>query len=503
MRLLLLLAASIALPISSVVSWKPATSAVRGYSRLDAQESSVPVGRKRAASGGPSSRNADGTKDPAVVSSSRGSSSSSGSAGPETAWRKPAAAATPSSVKAEGKESPASRRPAAAASSASAKAKAREARLLRAANTSPKAQLPIQRGKTAARTARLKKKVQAAANRLLSAKELEDEEIDGEYLSTRSVSTATAEIYSEAVAEFKEWCKIRQLAWTPVTQLDITLSRYFDFLYFIGEDISPAGNTLFGIMWDLKLPKDRTLLPGARRALAGYRKLVPARSRDPIPIEALFLMIQWLLKDATNLIHVLVAIVMILSFDAYLRPGEAMRLTTADVVKPAGRRYPRWGMILGTVDKPSKNREVDDTVFVGGAKDRLWLQELLATVVSQCPVKSSLFAPLTLGVYEQTFSKAVKACNLELLKICPHSLRHGGASDDFYHENATLLEIQHRGRWKAAASVKRYSKKGKLQRQVNLMTAKQLSAAASYGSKAKDPLLSAAKLLRSMRRKGC
>jgi integrase len=495
MRLLLLLAALIAVPTSSVVSWTAAVSAVRAYSRLDAQESSVQAGRKRAASGGPSSRNAEVTKGRAAGSSSQASSSSSGAAEqPQawSAWKRPAAAEgqRPGS---QGQSS---------SSQVSPKARAREARLLRAARASPKAQAK-QLGKTAARTVRLKKKVQAAASRLLSAKELEDEEIDGEYLSKRSISTATAEIYTEAVAEFKEWCKIRQLAWTPVTQLDITLSRYFDFLYFIGEDISPAGNTLFGIMWDLKLPKDRSLLPGARRSLAGYRKLVPARSRDPIPIEAVFLLIQWLLKDLTNLIHVLVAIVMILSFDAYLRPGEAMRLTTGDVVKPAGKRYPRWGLILGTVDKPSKNREVDDTVFVGGAPERLWLQVLLSTVVGQCMAKSSLFAPLTLGIYEQTFSKAVKACGLEVLKLCPHSLRHGGASDDFYHDHATLLEIQHRGRWKSPASVKRYSKKGKLQRQVNLMTSKQLAAAACYGSKAKDLVLAAAKLLKGLRRKGC
>jgi hypothetical protein len=51
--------------------------------------------------------------------------------------------------------------------------------------------------------------------------------------------------------------------------------------------------------------------------------------------------------------------------------------------------------------------------------------------------------------------------------------------------------------------VKRYSNKGKLQRQVNLMTAKQLAAAASYGPKAKDLVLGAAKLLRGLRRKGC
>ena len=44
----------------------------------------------------------------------------------------------------------------------------------------------------------------------------------------------------------------------------------------------------------------------------------------------------------------------------------------------------------------------------------------------------------------------------------PYRLRHGGASRDYQHKMRSLTEIQKRGRWKSAASVRRYEKGGRL-----------------------------------------
>ena len=78
-----------------------------------------------------------------------------------------------------------------------------------------------------------------------------------------------------------------------------------------------------------------------------------------------------------------------------------------------------------------------------------------------------LFAPLTLRRLEELLTEATKALGLTSLGLTPHTARHGGPSHDAYFELLDLKAIAMRGRWKTLSSVRRYSKKGKLQRQVN------------------------------------
>ena len=72
-------------------------------------------------------------------------------------------------------------------------------------------------------------------------------------------------------------------------------------------------------------------------------------------------------------------------------------------------------------------------------------------------------------------AKAVSALNLTALKITPHCMRHGGASVDALC-GKLLPEIQRRGRWAAASSVKRYEKTGRLLKQLEKMSKTQIDA---------------------------
>ena len=47
--------------------------------------------------------------------------------------------------------------------------------------------------------------------------------------------------------------------------------------------------------------------------------------------------------------------------------------------------------------------------------------------------------------------------------FCMYQLRDGGASEDCLSRRRTLQEIQHRGRWTTASSLKRYTKPGQVQ----------------------------------------
>jgi hypothetical protein len=198
-------------------------------------------------------------------------------------------------------------------------------------------------------------------------------------------------------------------------------------------------------------------------------KEVPSNARDPMPFEALLLLTDTLLQEPT-LPKVLTAIGLHLSFDLYLRPSEVLNLRRTSVVPPQGRKYPRWAVIIapfGTENRPSKNKEFDDTVLASppGA-DRDYVQRLLETLHKTTKADTCLLDPLNLAVYEKVTREACATLEIEHLALSPHSARHGGPSTDAYNQVLDTKAIMTRGRWKALASVRRYEKKGKLQRQV-------------------------------------
>lgn len=60
------------------------------------------------------------------------------------------------------------------------------------------------------------------------------------------------------------------------------------------------------------------------------------------------------------------------------------------------------------------------------------------------------------------------------LQATPHNVRHGRPSDDMYFDKITLKEVARRGRWHCLQSVRRYEKRGRLQKQVQRIPAPML-----------------------------
>ena len=165
----------------------------------------------------------------------------------------------------------------------------------------------------------------------------------------------------------------------------------------------------------------------------------------------------------------------------YLRPSEVLDATREAVVPPSGRRCAKWGLTIAPSaddhdpDAPlprlAKNGEFDHTVFAGAdpGADREWTERVLAAVHRQSIANQPLLEPLTLPMYERLFSLATTELNIRNRKFTPHSARHGGPSTDAYFDRLDLHAIQRRGRWAQLRSVRRYEKKGTLQRQINRM----------------------------------
>ena len=111
---------------------------------------------------------------------------------------------------------------------------------------------------------------------------------------------------------------------------------------------------------------------------------------------------------------------------------------------------------------PSKSGEFDECVFAD-TSERSDVNQILAWLKSYClSPTTSIFHPLTLAQYEDQIKKAACLVKLGSLRLTPHMLRHSGASHDAFYSIRSIREIQVRGRWKAAASVARYKKPGRM-----------------------------------------
>ena len=110
--------------------------------------------------------------------------------------------------------------------------------------------------------------------------------------------------------------------------------------------------------------------------------------------------------------------------------------------------------------QPAKNGEFDECVFLDTAA-RSDVNQLVAWLVKRAKSNNDLLlGSLSLEQYEKQIKKAAAFAQLDHLKLCPHMLRHSGASHDAFHKIRNLKDIQVRGRWKAIQSVNRYRKPG-------------------------------------------
>lgn len=301
-----------------------------------------------------------------------------------------------------------------------------------------------------------------------------------------SISGPTRGAYQAAVTAFELWASKKRLTsqLSVVCSLDAALVKYFDYLFEYGHSAVHARNALNGLVFLRSLPREKATLPRARRALTGYLKAQPAGVRDPLPWEGALLIANLLLAPPRTEVKVLAGCAILLQFDMYMRPIEVPDIVPEAIVRPTGPCKHR-GVIVAPHDagtrKPAKNAAFDHTIFVGVPNaPRDVASIVLRRLVSLAPSPSQrLFHPLTLTTYSSAFRTASVAAGLQQLKATPHSVRHGGPSDDMYFQRTCLKEVARRGRWHCLQSFCRYEKRGRLQRQVQCIPGAQLRQAAS------------------------
>ena len=279
-------------------------------------------------------------------------------------------------------------------------------------------------------------------------------------LETLAIRANTERSYLQMLNNFVQWCQQHRQDWRTYEELDLVLSSYFSDHYLLGTACNIGSQTLAAIahVTPSLFKQTVSVLPRASRASAAWKRRAPGKTRLPLPRPAVYAIAGWLISHG----QLGMACWVVLAFAAYLRPAEAQGLTRESLVPPApaaGAGYSCWALLMHPLERgvAGKTGHYDDSVLIDQAP--LW--PVLAAMRLATPAGASLWN-FSLDELTAHFNSACQALRLSSLRPHLYSLRHGGASDDLLTGRRSPLEVQRRGRWAVASSMRRYGKEGSL-----------------------------------------
>ena len=291
----------------------------------------------------------------------------------------------------------------------------------------------------------------------------------GRTLQAASVTQKTRDTYNQHVGEFLRQHPELDLLQITDQALDQTANDYVHQLFFDGCGVSQAKSVVYGLLW--RRSAKIHSMPVTRHALAGFANQDPSQIRDPATWSVTCLIAKHaatFYKDGPYL-----AAFRLLTFDSYSRVGEMMRATAEWLVPPKVAGEQIWAMIFfpSCSAEMSKTKQQDDTVILAQSAERRWLNTVVSTLWRRSFPKKRLFN-LTYYQVRQACQQGHADLKLKGGTMCPHRLRHGGASLDALSGKPRSY-IKHRGRWQSTKSVDRYMKHGRYLRMLGLLSDQQ------------------------------
>ncbi len=290
----------------------------------------------------------------------------------------------------------------------------------------------------------------------------------GRIRTNRRISKKTKAIYLEAVKELKNWMKgFPLLNSDTIESADTTLSDYFDWLYFEGEDPGKGRNAKCGLARERGWATHGASMPLSRMTLEGWAKATKVNVRDAAPWEMVAVVAWGLVQNEPTRHAVLSAFGSLIHFDVYCRGAEGLSILKLEVIQPVpgSRRYKHWAFIFGAgrLNRRTKVGKIDDTVPVGKINPkRSFVQKLVVSLYQRCRANCPLFDELTLSQYEAQLRLGSKILGLSDFWITPHKLRHGGPSTDILDGVTDTDGAANHGRWGSEVSCRIYKQPGAL-----------------------------------------
>ena len=243
------------------------------------------------------------------------------------------------------------------------------------------------------------------------------------------------------------------------SEVDKWLADFMDVMFLEGRGAHEGEKTLAAVEFDNIDHKGK--LSRSRRALRGWRKVMPATSRLPLP--RLLAMGMAMKLYAMGLPSM--ALMALVAFHMYLRPGEAIDLCKRHVIAPiimAGNQFAWINVVIRDIEglRPDKVGVFDNSLPFD-KPNMQWVGEFLLARASKLPTKDSRIFDFSMEDFRKKFQQV--GAELGVLNLHPYQLRHGGATEDLTSGARDFNMVKMRGRWRADQSVRRYAKVGRVQ----------------------------------------
>ena len=161
----------------------------------------------------------------------------------------------------------------------------------------------------------------------------------------KAVQECTSKYYNKTFDELMDFCVTEGLPTETNAQLDLAGDDFMDFMFLEGAR-SDIGEKLIAALKFIRPSLEialRRSLARLRRAVTGFRKAAPPRSRVPLPWEWATGMAALMHRKG----HKSRALALVLGFDTYARPSSLLQLQVQDVLPPvAALGLNCWALLL-------------------------------------------------------------------------------------------------------------------------------------------------------------
>ena len=313
------------------------------------------------------------------------------------------------------------------------------------------------RGKT--RTRQLQKKSKNRLKKYLhEAMECAGEQLT--FLERRAVSRKVEKYYKFELQGLQDHCRRsgKTLDSIQDEDLDIETVDYFNSLFWKGHQAHRGEKVIASVMHHY--PKygkiGKSSLPKTWRALKGWRKLTPGRSRLAHAL-GVWAAVSCQMRARGNL---RMSLFNMLSLSSYARPSELLRIRLFSLVRPVATVNTSWCLLLSPEEgqRPSKTGDYDVSVALNSPYTDGWMPQVLTALKASGRPEDAAF-DFDYSSYLKEFRIVTGLLGLELT---PYQARHSGPSIDRSRDLRTQAEVQKRGQWRAVKSVMRYEKSARL-----------------------------------------
>jgi integrase len=275
------------------------------------------------------------------------------------------------------------------------------------------------------------------------------------YLPLRGMALAPAsqKAYSKQLGSFLSHAglDVRLLLAAPAYVLDRALAVYIQFCYDAQSSFAYASHALCAVVH--RRPDLRHQLPLSRQCIRGWDKVRTSSPHAPLTWELTVLIACTMARSGYHG----PAIAILLAFDCFLRVGELTRIRKSDVVMPNDSRMGRAHTTMAVVLRTAKTGKMQSVEIWSPDVAQLlmvWVRASACLTPSPFSDPDPRVFPFSPDFLRRLMQRTSTALQLPT-HYTPHSLRHGGTTDDFLR-NGSVERVQFRGRWKSLESVRRY-----------------------------------------------